>query len=294
MISLRNHIYSLAAVFFALAIGIVIGSGFTKRRPATTTEQRIIQRYADSMKTLKEDIESTAKEASQNKADAANCEEFCRALLPQVATGWLKGRYVAIVQTGDDDELVGPITRVLEYAGATVTGVTQVSKEFDFADEVQVNQALAQMGLRIADPREARAKLFRMMATIVKRSGTSSAMSELERAGVASFTGDFTHSAKLVVMVGGANAEIPSHGDTVDAQLITELEGEGVIIVGCESHVVKLSFVPYWHRMDIATVDNVDTTMGQISMLAALTGEKANYGVKDTADRLMPRTLGER
>ncbi len=294
MISLRNHIYSLAAVFFALAIGIVIGSGFTKRRPATTSEQRIIQRYADSMKTLKEDIESTAKEASQNKEDAANCEEFCRVLLPQVAAGWLKGSFVAIVQTGDDDQLVGPITRVLEYAGATVTGITQVSREFDFGDEAQVNQALAQMGTKVVDPREARAKLFRMMAGVVKKPGSSAAMSGLERARVATFTGDYGHGAKLIVLVGGANTEMPSHGDTVDAQLISELEGEGVTIVGCESHLVTLSFVPYWHRMGIATVDNADTTMGQVSMLAALKGDKANYGVKNTADRLMPRNLGER
>lgn len=294
LISLRHHIYSLAAVFFALAIGIVIGSGFSKRRPATTAEQRIIARYADSMRALKEDIEATAKEASQKKADAENYEEFCRALLPLVASGKLAGSYVAVVQTGDDDELVGPISRALEAAGATVTGVTKLRREFDFADEKQVRQALEQVGVRIADPREARAKLFRVIATVVKKPGNGALMSRLERTGAASFDGDYDHTTRLIVLVGGANVEVPSHGDLMDTQLIAELDDDGAVVVGCESHLVRLSYVPFWHRMGIATVDNADTTMGQISMLYALKGEKANFGAKETADRLIPRNLDER
>jgi hypothetical protein len=44
----------------------------------------------------------------------------------------------------------------------------------------------------------------------------------------------------------------------------------------------------------IATVDNIDQESGEVSLAYALAGVKGNFGVKSTADELMPKLVHPR
>lgn len=292
MIDIRYHIYSLAAVFFALALGIVIGTSFAKRSPATEGERRTITRYENSMRVLKREIERTAEEAAHEKTLAKNSEDFCRAVLPIVVKERLEWRNVAIVQTGDYDDLSGSVKQALESAGATVTSITDLSREFPFGDDQKIAEVLANCGMPIAgDTGQARDKLFAIIADTLRSASYTSILPKLEEAGVAEFTGDYQRFNRFVVLVGGARSEEDNTAQVVDTQLITQLEKKGLIVAGCESTQAVSSYISAWHKMGIATVDNADSAIGQIALVCALGGERSQFGIKDTADRLVPRSL---
>jgi len=292
LIDMRYHIYSLAAVFFALAVGIVIGAGFARGTSSSDAQRKTLARYSSAMNALKRDIQLASQDAAQKDKVARDSEEFCRAVLPMVAKNRLTWRNVAMVRTGDYDDLVGPVKRALELAGAKVTSITEIDHSFDFTDTKRVVEALTLCGIvPPADSREVKEKLFRVLANSVLNGGYSQFPAKLEAAKVATFTGDYTRPTKLVVLVGGAISSKSDTGQSVDAPLISQLEQPGVTVVGCESRIAGESYVETWEKMGIASVDNADSAIGQIALLFALTGENAKFGVKKTADRLLPQTL---
>lgn len=289
MISERYHIYSLAAVFFALAIGIVIGTSFGHN------EKSAIRQYERWMRVLKTEIAQKGRETAGAKEVASKSEEFCQAALPVVAKGRLAWRNVAVIQTGDYDELTGAVKRALELAGAQVTSVTDISRKFPFDDDEKIRQTLANCEVQFSEEeRKPSDELWALIADAVLTGRQGNVLPKLEESGVASFTGDYNRSARLIVLVGGAASGKTNTATAVDAALLAQLSKPNVTVVGCEPGSAASSYMQVWQKTGVATVDNADTAMGQIALVCALNGERAHFGVKESADRLVPQTLETR
>lgn len=295
MIDFRYHIYSLAAVFLALAIGIVIGSSFARNSPSTASERSTIVRYENSMRVLKREIEMASDEAAAKESVAKNCEDFCRKLLPIAASNKLEWRNVAVVQTGDYDDLTGSVKSALELAGATVSSVTDISRDFRFDDQREVARVLTACGHPVPENnKDARDKLLNIIAQTLSSASYPELMSQLEDYGIGTFRGEYGRYNRLIVLVGGCESEDNNTASNVDVQLVDLLQKQGSTVVGCESSESKISYVPAWSKAGISTVDNANTAMGQVALIYALNGEKANFGIKETADRLVPQGLEQK
>jgi hypothetical protein len=292
LIDVRHHIYSLAAVFLALAVGIVIGTSFAGRSPSADAGRRTIQRYESDMRALKDEILKASGTAADNEAALKACEQYSRAVMPLAIRDKLYWRNVAIVQTGGSDELTGSVRKALETAGAQITCTVDIGTEFRFADSSSVAEVLSGNGLGAAvDPKTDRDKLFRLIADTICTGRYSFLVPTLEKAGIATFSGNCSRSCKLVVLVGGAESDLQNRAQSVDAQLLARFASIGVTAVGCEASASASSYVPVWHKSGIATVDDADSAMGQTCLVYALNGEIANYGAKPTAERLFPKSL---
>lgn len=294
MIDIRYHVYSLAAVFFALAVGIVFGTTFARTSPASQAERRTIQRYENSMRLLKREIERATEGAARNERIAKSSEEFCKAVLPIVAKDRMFWRNVAIVQTGDYDALTGSVKQALELAGAHVATVTTINRAFDFGKPDLVAHALRNCGITPpTDADQARDKLLNVIANTVVSGVHPDLLPYLQQSGVASFKGEYTRYGKLrfVVIVGGSVCQTTNTASNVDGRLLNRFEDIGITVVGCEPSDAGSSYIPVWHKFGISTVDNAESAVGQVALLCALNGEKAAFGTKETADRLVPLTL---
>lgn len=290
MIDQRYHIYSIAAVFFALAIGIILGTSMA-RSPESKSESRAIRQYEQWMHRLRGEIEEKTKENARMEDIAKKNEEFCQATLPIVASQRLAWRNVAIIRTGDYSDLTGSIKRVLEMAGAQVTTVTEISRNFPFDDEEKTRQVLANCGVWLPDSEKASDKLWRILATAITSPRHAALLPKLEAAGVAKFTGTYDKSVRLLVIVGGSSSDDANTSEMVDSPLIAQLNKPTITIAACETTDAGSSYVPVWQKMGIATVDNANTAIGQVALICALNGERASFGVKDSADRMIPRSL---
>jgi len=58
--------------------------------------------------------------------------------------------------------------------------------------------------------------------------------------------------------------------------------------VGIELSTAANSYMGLYKKQKISTVDNVDSIIGQTSLIQILTGREGNFGIKETADSLMP------
>src|SRR6201992_1980463 len=115
MISLRHHAFSLAAVFIALAIGVVLGSGF------------LSDTLLSSLRNEKQDLYTQIsglndqKNVLNEKLTAAT--NFDTQLVGRIVHDALAGKTVVVFRTPDaKDDDVATVSKFLGQAGGAVTG----------------------------------------------------------------------------------------------------------------------------------------------------------------------------
>lgn len=298
MIDLRHHIYSLVAVFLALAIGMLIGVAFIA--PGTTDARGLarrqlqIQGLEQKFTVLHDDLNEKQDRITAMQSQLDNTEQVCKSLLPLVVKKRLAYRNVAIIQTDGNDTAVAAARSALEMAGANVPCSIRVSPGFA-TDGKSLSAALSELGIT-PKPEESE-RINQGLSVIVDsliRTRDAYGLTVLEKHGLITSSGPNDRWIKAVVVVGGAESSDKNTIQVIDLPLIELMKQTRAVIVGCETLDTKNSCIDAYAGKGISTVDNIDKAAGKIGLIYALLGERGHFGVKPTADRLIPQTLERR
>jgi copper transport outer membrane protein MctB len=61
--------------------------------------------------------------------------------------------------------------------------------------------------------------------------------------------------------------------------------------VGIEASTAEPSSISFFQGNDLSSVDDVDATAGKVALVFAMLGAEGSFGVKGSADRLLPDLL---
>jgi hypothetical protein len=78
----------------------------------------------------------------------------------------------------------------------------------------------------------------------------------------------------------------------LESGLIRGAAGVKVPIVGVEASATQPSQVPWYQGQGISSVDDLDSTAGRAALAYALAGSHGSFGVKGTANSLLPTVVG--
>lgn len=282
---LRYHLVSLAAVFLALAVGMLVGGLFLNTAP-TETQQRLIRR-------IQEDLARITAESDRNRRDFERMEQALRELVPRLVKQRLKARRVAVVQTGDDDRALADTLKALRDAGAETASVTVVTNRWlEMNDEERARLIRRLRTLKPNLPEDFSA-VVKALANGVALYGYDRVVEILHREGLVRASGDYTLPCRYVVIVGGSAAPESTRAAEVDRPLIRQWQAVGIEVVAVERRDCAGSHVSVYRETDVPSVDCIDTALGQLSLPFLFGAESAAYGVKESAERVIPDTLLE-
>jgi hypothetical protein len=278
----KYHVVSIAAIFFALTIGLVGGSLFLS--------PQVVRSQSNLLKSLNIKVSQDIKERDQELEQTRKC---LAAAVPLAVSGKLAGRNIAIVLVGDYPDIADGIRDILKRAGATVTTVLTIDRGFARPDDLLVPKltALHQEDARIPTDRGAMAAL--VAATLANGDTIKNpVLSVLERGDFVRLDGasDYTLRSDTVVIVAGSRVEGANRISEIDQPLIEALKNHNLTVAMCEPEHAISSDVPGYHLsgIDVGTVDNVDSDMGRLALVFVLRGAKDDYGVKPTAKNDLP------
>ncbi|MGN6676234.1 MAG: copper transporter [Streptosporangiaceae bacterium] len=310
MIDFRYHLVSIVAVFLALAIGLVVGS--TALRPAVVSALN----RASSAEAQRN--QSLYAHNSQLKAQIAANESFAQAAERNLLKGLLDGEHVVLVLAPNTDgPTVDGVTRALTTAGATVTGQVILSSQFfdtGTVTEQQLSSAASRLANGLALPKSTpdpqisgqQAASQVIAAAIADKDGVPTLSPDHTQQILAGFSGFLQVSGPggssslsgqatmAVVVVPGTvpptktsapfnlslisltnDLQEVSHGALLAGPLLGSGPRSAIDVVNSGAAGVSLS-----------TVDNADTTTGQIMVAQALSellkpnATPAAYGVR--------------
>jgi hypothetical protein len=281
----RYHAASLVAVFVALAIGILIGAGLGGN-VLNDTEKSL-------RKSLESDLDDARAEGDDLRARLTQEQEFEERAYPALVAGRLRGRRIGVVALGDISGSVSDdIEQALEPTGGKLTSVSVIRTPPDvqalaaqlkgtkFARIAKDTALLEKFGKRIAAQMEAGhgGLLDRTREVLFTRS-----------------SGDASVPLDDVILVRTRREDVSGDAAAtlraLEAGVVEGVSDSSQGSVSVETSTDDNSNVDFVRDRDVATVDNVDQVAGRTAMVFALLGAGGDFGVKDTADRLLPELL---
>lgn len=287
-IDIRYLVVTLVAVFIALGIGVLAGAGMTSQPSVEALSQRIEREFKSEFERYRQELEKKKATEENLKTQIDNYERYFNASFPHLIHERLLGRRIAVVHTtGRDDfrTLRDDLAKVLEQAGASVVSVTLINRDGAMVPSDVVQRLAQRYQITETDPQ---AILSQVVAHTLSGGDTLGTINYLHKVGFLQSSGDYAQPVNAVVLVGGDDEENSDVAQRIDVPLIKALSGLNVLCVGCEATDVRHSFIPDYQRAGIATVDNVNTLMGQAALVLALSGYNGHFGVKATAEGLLP------
>jgi hypothetical protein len=282
--SARYHAASLAAVFIALAVGILIGAGLGGNL-LNDTEKSL-------RNSLQSDLEDARSESSDLRAQLAREHDFEDQVYPVLVGDRLSGSQVGVVALGDlPGGISDDIQQALDPTGAKLAEVSVVRAPPDVEDLATQLKGTG-VGPIAEDParlQELGRRLGRELAggggPLLKRSSDVL----LSRS-----SGEGKQLDRIVLVrpaPGDVSAAERGQIESLETGIVEGVRGSGLNVVAVEDTGADESSVPWFAGRDVATVDDVDAVAGKVAMVFALLGANGDFGVKDSADRLLPDLL---
>jgi hypothetical protein len=298
MFDLRYHVASLAAVFIALAVGIVIGVAIAGGGNLEETTQDL--READ-LADLEQQLDDAQARVDSAEEEQAALEAVVSQVYPELMEGRLSGQSIALVFLGPVDGAVrSAVERTLSDAGAETGNPSRVTV-LRFPIDVDGMNGLLDDNHALADY-VGDAELGDLGAALgveLARGGSTPLLDLLDTELVEQRTGTLDQPADSVVVVRTWTPEPSSdpaeegrrsQSEALLTGLLTGLGETGVPIVGVEASSSDPSTIEDYRRIGgISSVDDVDFLPGQLALALLLaTGQSGHYGTKDTADAVVP------
>ncbi len=285
MFDLRYHVASLAAVFLMLVVGILIGVGISGRGFVDDAERTKLE---GQIAGLKEEVDAANETAADFERRQQAAEDFVKSAYPALAAKRLDGKNIAILVLGPVDPTVSAIERALEEDGdGRVARMRALELPLRLEAVEAAVSAKPELGGYVGEAQLG--NLGRDLGRELAAGGETPLWDALESEIVEVRDGRLAEPVDGVIVMRTAE---PQAADTSRflAGIYQGLGSAGVPVVGVEPSRVEQSAIPVFQRYRLSTVDGVDTPVGALAMLLALADPDAagNYGVRDTADRILP------
>jgi hypothetical protein len=308
VISLRNHVISIAAVFLALAVGVVLGS--------TSLSNRVLGGLADDRANLSKQVTDLQSRQTDLSGRLTDADRYALATGPLAVRGALDGKSVVLVTTADAKTTDRDgVAALLRAAGATVTGELQLTDAFtDPTKSDQLRSLVTRLlpaGVQLptaSDPGTLAGGLIGPLLLLDKTSGKPQASADETAAALTGLAsggyvrqGQGLHAAQLALVLTGGSVAGNAAADraAVIARFATQVQrsGGGTVLAGrtgSADNFGPLAVV----RADgattsvLSTVDDLDIAAGQVVTVLALrdaaAGRSGNYGTAGNAQAPAP------
>lgn len=279
MFDFRYHVASLAAVFVALVIGILVGVGLSGRGFVDDAERRNLQQEIAS---LREGQRAARAELAAAVRDRGAFADYAERTYAALVDGRLEDRRVALVYVGSVDPTVDfAVTRAVQDAGGSVVRMRALAVPLD--PRVTDDALAGRPALRSYRGPDALGRLGRELAAEVVDGGRTPLWDALADVLVEERAGASGPRADAVVVARSAPAQ-----EGVTQELLTAFYGglatSGVPAIGVEPTGVERSTVPAFARARLSTVDGVETPAGRVALVLLLAGgQPGSYGVRPAA-----------
>jgi hypothetical protein len=271
---------SLAAVFIALVVGLLLGVAIGDKELVSSARK-------DIRDSLRSDVRRADGERDAAKARLATEQQYGDKTYPILTGGRLSGRRIGLVLLGPSDISPDAVRRWLDPAGASLSLVAQVRDDVD-------PKALAERarGTRYAAV-DSRPEL---VGALGRRAGIQMVdggrlVGQLRTALLQSLSGEFGDLDGVVVI---RPPTLPR--DKAAAERLAALQDgitrglaqTGVKVVGIEASDTDPSQIGWYRDRELSTVDNVDETAGHAALVFVLAGADGAFGRRDDAQDLLP------
>jgi hypothetical protein len=281
--SARYHATSLIAVFLSLAIGILIGAEFGG--DALTNTRKNLEH------SLVGNLQDARSKTDELSGQLGRSNEFADRVYPVLAREQLAGKRIAIVALGGlPSEDTTAVEDALGPTGAKLVGVGVVREPVDLNG---LSGDLART--RFADVRRNPDTLAALGVGLGRQLVRGGTLPEVVRGHLFSRASGNFGALDGVIVVRNQPQDLgpvqKTTAGTFESGLMSGITATRTPAVGIETSTAEPSSISFFQGNDLSSVDDVEMTAGKLALVFGMLGAEGSFGVKSSADRLLPDLL---
>jgi hypothetical protein len=288
VISLRQHAISLAAVFLALAVGVVLGSG--------VLSNTMVSGLRDESRNLHNQINTLNDQKNVLNGKLGSANAFDIQMAGRMVHDALNGKSVVIFRAPDaKDDDVDAVAKIVGQAGGAVTGTVSLTQEFVDANSAEklrsvVNSSIlpagAQLSTKLVDQGSQAGDLLGIALLInrdpavppVDDAQRDTVLAALRDTGFIGYGNQHVGAANAAaVITGGALGDDAGNQGVSVARFAAALapHGSGVLLAGRDGSssgpaAVAVARADATVTPVISTVDDVDAGSGRVTAVLGM------------------------
>jgi Copper transport outer membrane protein, MctB len=275
----RYHALSLVAVFLALVVGLLLGVAIGDKGLVSSAERNV----RDS---LRGDVRAAQAQSAKLRAQLQEQKQFQDAVYPLLVENRLSAQRIGLVGLGSlPDASIRAVRDALQGTGGRFAGVAVVREPLSDSAVDQVPGASSPPATGDFG------RLGKLLGTSLVRGGKQS--KPLARATLESSSGNLAGVQGVVVYRAPREDGGPDEAKTnsFEQGMMSGLSSAGQV-VGVESTNTNPSQIRWFRDRRVASVDDLDQIAGKAALVFALGGATGAWGVKDSAQALLPDAAG--
>ncbi len=299
MISLRQHAISIAAIFLALAVGVVLGS--------SALSDGLLSGLGNDKKDLQEQVQGLQDEVNNQQLQLDSADGFDSIMAPRIVRDTLAERSVIMMTAPDAEPAdVDAAANLIAEAGASVSGRVALTDSFvdsSGADQLRaavtnVVPAGVQLSTAAVDSGSIAGDLLGSVLMLNPESAEPQstpqemelALQTLRSGGFIAYDDGTVQPGQLALIVTGGTSENEGNAGGVVARLSAAMDarGAGAVLAGASGSAdgngaIAVARSDSAMASRLSTVDNTNRAAGQITTVLALQaeldGRTGHYGV---------------
>lgn len=278
MYNLRYHVASLVAVFFALTVGLVLGSIVVERGTIDSQQAALV-------KSLQTDFVRMNAENKTLSAQVSANEEFENELVPRITQSSLTGQTILVLANAGRTDALSSVVGAIEDAGgraavAMLQGPGLLLDQAEVADAARTALGTAAEGDDL--PRSVNASL-----SVEWADGGPSALTDALVSAQALRIDNLPSGAHVDGLV--TLAAWDKKVDPITVGLSTAARQHGMAVVGAQPYTASTDVARAFADAGLDAVNDAGTPRGNYSLVMLLSGNASGFfGVGPSTDAPFP------
>lgn len=284
IIDIRYHIASLAAVFIALGIGILVGSFINGDDFLVRQQHHLITMLENDVRKIMVQKEDLVTQINSLQDSTESMQRFVDIVSPGIIRDVLKDKTVSLVfvTCSIDNSLLAGIESFVKMAGGSIQTVSSFGNTLDASADIQ---ALLKLPAKLSDAEVI--KVVREIGRGITGGADLELVNHVIENGVLTISGDSGIKPDVLILIANSSDRRYSNMK-IDSSLSEGARDCGVRVVAAEVSTSKQTYLTPYIEQTVSTVDNVETHLGRLALILVAAGIDGNFGVRKSVSSFFP------
>lgn len=289
-INFRYYIISIASVFIALGIGIFIGFNMNGQEVYLRQQQALVNNLENRFIELKNERESLEKNIGELRLEKEKQNLFLENVFYEIILNRLAGKNIAIIET-TSNYFYDDVWDTLGLAGGLLPLHIKYLDKIFKSGEKEIKEINDLFKTNINNRKDLIELVNERIVNFLKFKHVDDFLiflidREYLECRYNYSNSDMLHIDNIIIASGDEIRNLLI--EELNRNLIGGLQEEEFNIIGIERSDVVGSYIFQFQKLNISTIDNVDSKIGKLSLIYLLNGAEGHYGEKPTAYSLAP------
>lgn len=293
-INARYYVISIASIFISLGLGIFIGFNMNGQELYLNQYESLVNSLENKFIEYQKQNENLQEKIKNLNIKNEKQSIFVENAFLELIHNKLPNLNVAIIETTNDYSY-SDIEKTLITSGAYVPLKIKYEEKVFNTTKEDLKSISNLTGIEVSQDTDLINLINKEILNFIIYKDTTDILQLLIDNQYVVFNLNYDSIDQLnindIIIAGGSKENKREKIQNLNINLAEILKEEGLNVTGVEKNNVEISYISELKRINISTIDNIDTLIGKISLVYILKGAYGHYGEKPSAEFLSPLVI---